>query len=163
MSACFMYSIAMCSPNDVFNHMASIRIKSANAPYALTIIPGIFGACAKSTYPGAADATLQELVCLLQNVSSDTSGVATTLNEISNLKESISSKEVLVPYMPTILSFKSFDTVTVSALEDYMEGYVMISQSTTYQKYLLNIVFLCVMCKKCCDHVHYHVVALWSV
>lgn len=31
-------------------------------------------------------------------------------------------------YMPTILSFKSIDTVTISALEYYMEGYVMMSE-----------------------------------
>lgn len=30
--------------------------------------------------------------------------------------------------MPTILSFKSIDTVTISALEYYMEGYVMMSE-----------------------------------
>ncbi len=91
------------------------------------MVPGVIGPCGKATIsPTAADETMIVLINML-TTTNDPSSIPVTLNEISNLKESLSSKDVLVPYMATISNLKSHSVVTVTAIEDYMAKLVVIS------------------------------------
>jgi uncharacterized coiled-coil protein SlyX len=121
--------ISKASPNSVYPHLSEI-IEAAGGSNSY-LVAGVIGGCSKATCPVEfepddvnqciGDLMFDELMKLL-TASSDSTSVTTILSEILNMKETLSTREKLAPYMSMISTHKSSNDVVVTAIEDFFGG-----------------------------------------
>jgi uncharacterized coiled-coil protein SlyX len=121
--------ITKASPNSVYPHLSAILEATAGSNSYL--VAAVIGSCSKATCsvefdPGdvnqcIGDLMLDELMKLLSS-SSDSTSITVILSEILNMKETLSTREKLAPYMSLISSHKSSNDVVVTSIEDFFGG-----------------------------------------
>jgi hypothetical protein len=118
--------IAKASPDTVLSHLKDIL--SATAGSNSYLVASIIGRCSAATTgvelePGGTigDLMLDELMKLL-TASADSTSTSTILAEILNMKETLSTREKLTPFIATISSHKASNDVVVTAIEDFYAG-----------------------------------------
>lgn len=121
--------ISKAAPNDVYPHINEIM--TATAGKNSYLVSGCISGCSKSTLvvefdandvnQSIGDVMFGELMKLLANAS-DAMSIPTILSEALNMKETLSSRDKLAPYMTLISSHKSSNDIMVTAIEDYYAG-----------------------------------------
>eukprot|EP01038_Epipyxis_sp_PR26KG_P003966 gene3966-5686_t len=116
-------SIANADPNGIFAILPTIQDKVSSMQSGNLLIAQIWGKVSNATVPdNACDLSFLQLVKLLDSPGSDGTAVGVIMNEISNLKANLSSKEVLIAQLPKIAAHRSSAELAFTAIDDYAAG-----------------------------------------
>lgn len=113
--------VALKVPAAVFPLLDEIEPLALKAQGGDVQFAGILGAAGKQN-SDTADAVLPKLMKLLENPNTQSYVPATVFNEVMNLKELYSSRDVMTPYMELVSSKRRDADTQVQMIEDWYEG-----------------------------------------
>lgn len=109
-------------PDKLFPHISRIIEIAKSVPNGTTSLASVIGAAAKAKNPAnAGDKMLPLLMDLLTQSTESTSKVV-VLSELSAIREHLSSRDALKPFMATISKHKSVHPDIVTNIEDFFAG-----------------------------------------